>query len=108
MAISVNTNQRADEVFGRRRVGLYTVSLGNSYVTNGLPFDPKAFGYIGTVDKVILVPRFVTGATGTTTRQFQYDVVNKKIVVIITSTGLENANAGDLTLCVLDVIVIGD
>lgn len=108
MAIAVTTQNRADEVWGRRRVGLYAVSLGASYVTGGLAFDPKAFGYVGTVDKVILSPRFVTGATGTTTRQFQYDQANKKIVVIVTSTGAENANAGDLTLCVLDVVVIGD
>lgn len=108
MAIAVTTGFRADEVWGRRYVGLYTVALDNSYVTGGYAFDPKAQGFIGAVDKVLIFPRFAAGATGTLTRQFQYDRVNKKIVVIITSTGAENANAGDLSAIVLDVVVIDD
>lgn len=112
MALSVVadiTKGRKQDVWGTRRVTLFTVNLGASYVTNGMPCDPKLLaGFVGKVDRVLLFPRYASGATGTLTRQFQYDIVNKKIVVIITSTGAENTNAGDVSACVLDVLAISD
>jgi hypothetical protein len=109
MAVAVVTKSYPDEVFGRRSAGLYTVTLDTSYPSpGGYAFDPKAFGFVGVVQHVLISPRFAAGATGTLTRQFQYDQVNKKIVAIVTSTGVEVANAVDVSGCVLDITVIGD
>lgn len=111
MAITVSTGTtkgRSNEVWGSRRVSLFRVTLDTSNPAAGYAFDPKAFGHQGAVSKVEIHPRWVTGATGTTTRQFQYDHTNKKIMVIITSTGLLEGAGNDVSACVLDITVTSD
>jgi hypothetical protein len=99
---------RLNDVWGARRVTLLTVNLGTSYTTGGQAFVPKQFGHQGGVSRVIISPRYAAGATGPLTRQFMWDPVNQKFVVIITSTGVEQANAGDVSGVVLDIIVVSD
>lgn len=113
MAISVTTSTaigRSDDEWGRRRIGQFRVALDTAYVSpGGYAWDPKQFGYPGVVEKVIIQPRYNgTGATATQTRRFEYDYTNKKIVALVTSTGVEVANAVDVSGCVLDIVVIGD
>jgi hypothetical protein len=102
------TKGRKNDAWGARRATILTINLGNAYVTNGLSFDPKAFGHVGAVSKVLLFPRYASGATGPITRNFFYDYTNKKIVVIINSTGVEQGNGGNLSSCTLDVVVLSD
>jgi hypothetical protein len=113
MAITVATPSmkgRVTDLLGRHRAGYFTVTLDTSYPSpGGYAFDPKTVGFVGVVDRVIIQPRYAgTGATATLTRRFEYDYANKKIVAIVTSTGVEVANAVDVSGCVLDITVIGD
>lgn len=112
MALTVTTSSaigRSDDVWGRRRIGEFKVALDTSYPTGGYAWDPKASGFVGTVERVIIQARYNgTGATATQTRRFEYDYANKKIVALVTSTGVEVANAADVSGCVLDIVVIGD
>lgn len=114
MAITVSTGTtkgRANDVIGARRVTRVRVTLDTSYPTGGYSFDPKSAvngGHNGAVSIVKLFPRWVTGATGSTTRRFEYDYTNKKIIGFVTSTGVEIGNAVDVSGVVLDVEVISD
>lgn len=111
MAVSVTTGTtkgRANDVVGTRRVTYLRVTLDNAYPTNGIAFDPKAFGHVGKVETVRLFPRFAAGASGPVGKNFIYDHTNKKIFVVVTSTGAEAANGSDQSGCVLDVIVLSD
>lgn len=107
-AISGSTAQtegRSEDVWGRRRVGLYRVTMDSSYVTGGEPFDPIAFGFQGPVAAVFISTRKVAVSVDT---KFDYDFVNETIFGTVLSTGVQIANATDLSTVVLDVVVVGE
>lgn len=102
---AAQTQGRTEDVFGRRRVGLYRFTPSTSYPTGGEPFNPVQFGFQGPVASVFLTVRSVAASV---TRRFEYDFAAKTIKAVVTSTGAEVAAAQDLSTVVIDVLVIGE
>lgn len=103
-ASGVATGGRNEFVLGERRSALYRVTLSNSYPAGGESFDPNAFGFAWPVATLFLDVRKVAATLG---RHFEYDFVNKKIFVYVTSTGVE-AGAVDLSTVIIDCLVVGE
>lgn len=101
----VTTSGRNEDSWGARRVGLYRVTLDNSYLAGGVAFDPRLFGFDKPVAAVFSDVRKVAATVG---KSFMYDYVNKKVVATVDSTGVEVANAVDLSTVVIDVIVVSE
>lgn len=99
---------RTTEVLGRTRQHYLKVTMSNSYIAGGDPFDPKATIGTAAVRHVELNPRWAAGVTGPINKSFFYDPVAKTIVAIVGTTGVEVANAVDLSGCVFDVVVVTD
>lgn len=102
---SAQTTGRKEDIWGTRRIGLYRVTLDASYVTGGEPWNPNTEGFQGPVAAVIISTRKVAVTVDT---KFDYDFVNKKIFGTVLSSGVEIANAVDLSTVVLDIIVLGE
>jgi hypothetical protein len=104
-ASSVTTGGRNDVQLGERRAVLHRVTFDASYPTGGQPYDPRSFGVNFPVATIFLNVRKVAASVGT---EFVYDYVNKKIFAFVTSTGLEVANAVNLSTVVIDAFVVGE
>jgi len=102
---AAQTQGRSEDVFGRRRVGLYRCTLSSSYTTGGEAFNPTSFGFQGPVASVFLTVRSVAASV---TRRFEYDFTAKTIIGFVTSTGAEIAAAQNLSTIVVDVLVVGE
>lgn len=110
LQVTTVTPGRSDDIWGRRRVGMYRVTLDTSYETGGYTFDPKAYGFQGVVQVVHCNLRYGATLNGVPV----YDYANKKIVLLTTGTGAtgttmaQPASGVDASSVSIDVTVIGD
>jgi hypothetical protein len=105
---SAQTTGRNHDVWGAREVGLYRVTLTNSAPAGGFTFDPKTYGFQGVVAAVFVTKHILVGSNATMRYQFFYDFVNKKIVPADTTDAYDDATGDDLSLVILDVLVVGE
>lgn len=111
MALTIaNVNAQAEDVFGRHRVRLVTVTFDTSYPTGGESFTPADVG-LSQFDVVLFSP------DSSPAYQFAYDYTNKKILVFgvqqdpdaaVTDPFDEEDAAADLSTVSIRVLVIGN
>lgn len=94
---------RTNDVWGTRNVGIYRLTPDSAFAAAGESFDPKALGFQGKVQAVLIFPRYVAASAGA---NFQYDYANKLILAFCGST--VTGGSVDLSTVLLDVIVIGE
>ena len=102
------TTGRNHDVWGAHEVGLYKISLTSSAPTGGFSFDPKAYGFQGVPGAVFITKHILVGSNATMRYQFFYDFVNKKIVPADATDSYDDANGDDLSLVILDVLVVSE
>ena len=102
------TTGRSHDIFGSHEVGLYKVTLTSSAPAGGFSFDPKAYGFQGIVGAVFITKHILVGSSATMRYQFFYDFVNKKIVPADATDSYDDANGDDLSLVILDVLVVSE
>ena len=106
---SVTTSGRSGDRWGGHEVGLYKVTLtGTSAPAGGFSWDPKSFGFQTVPGAVFFTKHILVGSNATMRYQFFYDFVNKKIVPADSTDSFDDANTDDLSLVILDVLVIGE
>ncbi len=86
-------------VFGDKRVVFADVAFDNSYPTGGLALSGATLGLVGAVQFL--------DANAALGRTFAYDYANSKVKAFTTSTGVEVANAVDLSAVVTRIIAVG-
>jgi predicted permease len=103
MAISaaLSANERNSQVQGALRTVFANVTMGQNYVTNGIPITPALFG----LQEIVWIAAAGPALTGTSV--YQWDQTNLKLKSFVSSTGAETANAFNCTADVLPVIVFG-
>lgn len=105
---SVTTSGRNEDIFGTRRVGLYRLTLQASSPDGGYAFDPRAFGFQGVVATVFIQPRMARANIAQTRYTFFYDYTDKAIIPRDATDSFDDAQGDDLSLIVLDVLVVGE
>lgn len=110
MALTIaNVNAQAEDVFGRHRVRLVTVTFDSSYPTGGESFTPADVG-LSQIDAVFVSPD--SNAAGGHTVQYDYTAETLKVYVeeAVAAGGplLEIAAASNLSTLVVRVFVIGN
>lgn len=89
---------------GSRYLWLGSITLDNSYPTNGEAIAASDFG----ADKILFVQ--LSGAANIVTKSLEWDRTNSKIKVFvedaISGIAAEAANASDQSLVVIDAMVI--
>ena len=96
---------RNEDVWGRRRIGLYRVQGPSSSGASGIVFDPVAHGFQGPVAAVFLSTRIP--ASGNRYEARAYDYANKVIRVWDLTDGDEPAG-DDQSALYIDVLVVGE
>lgn len=105
---SVVATGRIRDVWGAHEVLLAKVTLTASAPAGGFSWDPKTFGFEGTVGAVFITKHILVGSNATMRYQFFYDYVNKKIVPADSTDSFDDANGDDLSLVILDVLVVSE
>lgn len=110
MALTIaNVNAYADDVWGRHRIRLVTVTFDNSYPTGGELFTPANVG-MSQIDAVFV------SSDHTPAYNVAYDYVNQRLVVsgveqdadaAVTDPFDEENAAADLSTLVIRVLVVG-
>lgn len=85
-------------VFGNKKVVTADVTFDSSYVTAGEPVAPASLGLASILFAHV-------GSKGA--NLLQYDATNKKLLAYVSSTGVEVANAVDLSTVVARIMFIG-
>jgi hypothetical protein len=99
---------RFRDVWGAHEVLLAKVTLTSSAPVGGFSWDPKTFGFEGTVGAVFITHHILVGSTAVMRYLFYYDYVNKKIVPADITDSFDDGNGDDLSLVILDVLVVSE
>lgn len=111
MALTVDPNvtARTDDIWGRQKVRIATVTFDSSYPTGGESFTPADVG-LSEFNLVLVSP------DSSPAYQFAYDYTNKKILVFgvqqdadaaVTDPFDEEDNTVDLTSVTVRVLCVG-
>jgi hypothetical protein len=96
MAVTVADVSRS--ILRHKRFVVATITFDSSYPTGGEALAASALG-LGVID-------FLT-ISGTSANTFAWDRANNKIKAFVRTTGVEVANATDLSAVVVDALAVG-
>jgi hypothetical protein len=99
---------RIRDVFGAHEVLTAKVTLTSSAPVGGFSWDPKTFGFEGTVGAVYITPHILVANAAKMRYLYFYDYVNKKIVPADITDAFDDGNGDDLSTVILDILVISE